>query len=156
MKFLICAVGHRMPNWVVAGFDEYARRMPREAHVELLEIRPEKRGEGKSIEQLLSAEAVRIKAALPPRCRMVVMDERGKQWTTARFANSMTEWMRSGADTAFVIGGADGLDARIKNSADEVVALSALTLPHGLARVLLAEQLYRAVTLIIGHPYHRV
>ena len=156
MKFLICAVGHRMPNWVAAGFDEYARRMPREAHVELLEIRPEKRGEGKSVEQLLNAEAIRIKTALPPRCHMVAMDERGKQWTTAKLADSITVWMRSGTDTAFVIGGADGLDADIKNSADEILALSTLTLPHGLARVLLAEQLYRAVTLIKGHPYHRV
>ena len=84
------------------------------------------------------------------------MDERGKQWTTAKLADSITVWMRSGTDTAFVIGGADGLDADIKNSADEILALSALTLPHGLARVLLAEQLYRAVTLIKGHPYHRV
>jgi 23S rRNA (pseudouridine1915-N3)-methyltransferase len=155
MKFLICAIGHRVPEWVAAGFDEYARRMPREAHIELLEIRPEKRGEGKSIEQLLSAEAIRIKAALPSRCRMVAMDERGKQWTTAGLADSITEWMGNGADIAFVIGGADGLDPHIKNSADEVLALSALTLPHGLARVLLAEQLYRAVTFIKGHPYHR-
>jgi 23S rRNA (pseudouridine1915-N3)-methyltransferase len=156
MKFLICAVGHRMPEWVAAGFDEYARRMPREAHIELLEIRPEKRGEGKSIEQLLSAEAIRIKAALPSRCGMVAMDERGKQWTTARLADSITGWMGNGSDIAFVIGGADGLDAHIKNSADEILALSALTLPHGLARVLLAEQLYRAVTFLKGHPYHRV
>ncbi len=144
-----------MPGWMAAGFDEYARRMPREASVELLEIRPEKRGEGKRIEQLLSAEAIRIKAVLPPKCRTVAMDERGKQWTTVKLADSISEWMKNGGDTAFVIGGADGLDAGIKNSADEVLALSALTLPHGLARVLLAEQLYRAMALIKGHPYHR-
>jgi 23S rRNA (pseudouridine1915-N3)-methyltransferase len=156
MKFLVCAVGHKVPGWVAAGFDEYARRMPRAAHIELLVIRPEKRGEGTRIEQLLSAEAIRIKAALPPRCHMLAMDERGKQWTTAKLADSITVWMRGGTDMAFVIGGADGLDTDIKNSADEILALSALTLPHGLARVLLAEQLYRAVTLIKGHPYHRV
>lgn len=155
MKLLICAVGHKVPGWVAAGFDEYARRMPREAPIELLEIKPEKRGEGKRIEQLLSAEANRIKAVLPPKCRTMAMDERGKQWTTVRLADSISEWMKNGGDTAFVIGGADGLDADIKNSADEVLALSALTLPHGLARVLLAEQLYRAVALIKGHPYHR-
>ena len=156
MRFLICAVGHKMPEWIMAGFDEYARRMPREARVELLEIKPEKRGEGKSIAQILSAEAIRIKLALPPRCHVMAMDERGKQWTTAKLAESIIGWMKDGTDTAFIIGGADGLDASIKNSADEVLALSALTLPHGLARVLLAEQLYRAVTLIRGHPYHRV
>ena len=155
MKFLIFAVGSKMPKWVEAGFDEYARRMPHEATIELMEIKPEKRGEGKKIEQLLVAEAARILAALPSKCRIVAMDERGRQWTTAKLADSITGWMRNGGDTAFLVGGADGLDANIKNSADEVLALSAMTLPHGLARILLAEQLYRAVSLINRHPYHR-
>ncbi|MDN5836334.1 MAG: 23S rRNA (pseudouridine(1915)-N(3))-methyltransferase RlmH [Nitrosospira sp.] len=155
MKFLVLAVGNKMPEWVEAGFEEYARRMPHEAAIELIELRPEKRGGGKTVEQLLAAERARILAALPPRCRVVALDERGRQWTTARLADSITGWMRNGGDTAFIVGGADGLDANIKNSADEVLALSALTLPHGLARVLLAEQLYRAVSLIKGHPYHR-
>lgn len=155
MKFLVCAVGHKMPQWIAAGFEEYAKRMPHEATIELLEIKPEKRS-GKKVEQLLAAEAVRILAALPPRCRMVALDERGRQLTTVKLADSVTEWMRNGGDIAFIMGGADGLDAGIKNSADDVLALSAMTLPHGLARVLLAEQLYRAVSLIRGHPYHRV
>ena len=155
MKFLIFAVGNKMPKWVEAGFDEYARRMPHESTIELMEIKPEKRGEGKKIEQLLVAEAARILAALPSKCRIVAMDERGRQWTTAKLADSITGWMRNGGDTAFLVGGADGLDANIKNSADEVLALSAMTLPHGLARILLAEQLYRAVSLINRHPYHR-
>lgn len=155
MKLLILAVGNKMPEWVATGFAEYARRMPPEATIELIEIKPEKRGGGKKVEQLLSAEGVRIRAALPPKCRTVAMDERGRQWTTVKLAESITGWMRNGGDTAFIIGGADGLDADIKNSADEVLALSALTLPHGLARVLLAEQLYRAVSLIKRHPYHR-
>ena len=155
MKLLILAVGNKMPEWVATGFAEYAKRMPPEATIELIEIKPEKRGGGKKVEQLLSAEAARIRAALPPKCRTVAMDERGRQWTTVKLAESITGWMRNGGDTAFIIGGADGLDADIKNSADEVLALSALTLPHGLARVLLAEQLYRAVSLIKRHPYHR-
>ncbi len=155
MKFLIFAVGSKMPKWVEAGFDEYARRMPHEATIELMEIKPEKRGEGKKVEQLLVAEAARILVALPSKCRIVAMDERGRQWTTAKLADSITGWMRNGGDTAFLVGGADGLDANIKNSADEVLALSAMTLPHGLARILLAEQLYRAVSLINRHPYHR-
>jgi 23S rRNA (pseudouridine1915-N3)-methyltransferase len=83
------------------------------------------------------------------------MDERGKQWSTAKLAESMSDWMKEGGDTVFIIGGADGLAAAIRNSADQVLALSALTLPHALARILLAEQLYRAVSLIKGHPYHR-
>ncbi len=155
MRFLVYAVGNRMPEWVVAGFREYARRMPREAAVELLEIKPEKRGNGKKSEQPMAAEAVRIRASLPAKCRIVVMDERGHQWTTVRLADAIAGWMREGGDTVFIIGGADGLDASIRCMADEVLALSTLTLPHGLVRVLLAEQLYRAVSLIKGHPYHR-
>jgi 23S rRNA (pseudouridine1915-N3)-methyltransferase len=155
MRFLIFAVGIKMPKWVEAGFDEYARRMPHEAAIELVEIKPEKRGGGKKVEQLLVAEAARILAVLPSKCRIVAMDERGRQWTTAKLADSITGWMRNGGDTAFLLGGADGLDTEIKNSADEILALSAMTLPHGLARVLLAEQLYRAVSLINRHPYHR-
>ena len=85
----------------------------------------------------------------------MALDEKGRQWTTVKLADSISGWMKNGGDTAFIIGGADGLDASIKNSADEVLALSALTLPHALARVLLAEQLYRALSLIKRHPYHR-
>jgi len=155
MKFIILAVGNKMPEWVEAGFVEYTKRMSHEITIELLKIKPEKRNKSKKIEQLLCAEAARILAALPPGCRTVVMDERGRQWTTAKLADSISGWMRNGGDTAFIIGGADGLDSGIKNSADEVLALSALTLPHGLVRILLAEQLYRAVSLIKRHPYHR-
>jgi len=155
MKFLVCAVGQKMPGWIAEGFAEYAKRMPREASIELVEIRREKRSEGRQVDQLLYVEAQRIRAALPDRCHTVVLDERGRQVTTVQLAEAMTAWMRNGTDVAFVIGGADGLDARIKHAADETLALSALTLPHGLARVLLAEQLYRAVSLLKGHPYHR-
>jgi 23S rRNA (pseudouridine1915-N3)-methyltransferase len=129
--------------------------MPHEASIELVEIKPEKRGGGKNVDQLMAAEGARILSAIPPRCRTVALDEKGRQWTTVKLADSISGWMKNGGDTAFIIGGADGLDANIKNSADEVLALSALTLPHALARVLLAEQLYRALSLIKRHPYHR-
>ena len=144
-----------MPPWIAAAFEEYAKRMPHEATIELIEIKPEKRGSGRTAEQLLIAEGARIRAAIPARCRIVAMDERGSQWTTSMLADSIAKWMENGGDTAFLIGGADGLDPGIKRSADEVLALSALTLPHGLVRVLLVEQLYRALSLIKGHPYHR-
>jgi 23S rRNA (pseudouridine1915-N3)-methyltransferase len=155
MKFFICTVGHKMPPWVEAAFQEYAKRMPREAAIELIEVKPEKRGSGKTAEKLRGAEGARIRGAIPPGCRVVAMDERGSQWTTVMLADSITKWMKNGADTAFLVGGADGLDPGIRNSADEVFALSALTLPHAFVRILLAEQLYRAVSLIKGHPYHR-
>jgi 23S rRNA (pseudouridine1915-N3)-methyltransferase len=144
-----------MPEWVETSFVEYTKRMPHEASIELVEIKPEKRGGGKNVDQLMAAEGARILSAIPPRCRTVALDERGRQWTTVKLADSISGWMKNGGDTAFIIGGADGLDASIKNSADEVLALSALTLPHALARVLLAEQLYRALSLIKRHPYHR-
>lgn len=144
-----------MPDWVVAGFMEYAQRMPREIPIHLIEIKPEKRG-SKQTEQLLFNESERIQAVLPSACYIAAMDEQGKQFTTAKLAESLVDWMRNGRDVAFIIGGADGLHRDIKSMANEMLALSRLTLPHGLARVLLAEQLYRALSIIRQHPYHRV
>jgi len=155
MKLWILAVGHKMPGWVTAGFEEYAKRMPREARIELLEIKPEKRAGGKTTQQIMEAERDRLTAALPQHCTKVVLDERGKAWPTQQLAQSMTEWMRTGRDVAFVIGGADGLHEDMRRSADVLMSLSAMTLPHGLVRVILAEQLYRAITIIQNHPYHR-
>ena len=157
MKFRIVAVGHKMPAWVGAGYAEYAQRMPREARVELIEIKPAARtGSGeKSAQQWLALEAGRIRAALPARVHKVVLDERGRALTTPDLARRIERWKQDGADVAFVIGGADGTDPALQREADWLLSLSALTLPHGLCRVLLAEQLYRAVSLLAGHPYHR-
>jgi 23S rRNA (pseudouridine1915-N3)-methyltransferase len=154
MKLRIVALGHRMPAWVAAGFDDYAKRMPREYAVDMIELKPEPRDRGKPVPQMLAAEAVRIRAACAGH-RVVALDERGAPWTTREFAARLAQWQADGADVAFVIGSADGLDPAVKRHAHAVIALSALTLPHGLARVLLAEQLYRAVTVNTGHPYHR-
>lgn len=155
MKLIIVSVGHKMPDWITAGFNEYAKRMPREARIELLEIKPEPRSTGKTTMQTMAAEAQRILAALPQNCRHIALDERGMQPTTRQLAAQMQDWMREGRDVAFVIGGADGLHESVKQSAQQLLALSALTLPHALVRVLLAEQLYRAHTLMHNHPYHR-
>ena len=144
-----------MPDWVVAGFMEYTQRMPREIPIHLIEIKPDKRG-SKQNEQLLLAESERIQAALPLACYIVVMDERGKQFTTIQLAETLIDWMRNGKDVVFIVGGADGLHRNIKSMANEMLALSRLTLPHGLVRVLLAEQLYRALSIIRQHPYHRM
>ena len=155
MKLLILAVGHKMPAWVNEGFAEYAKRMPREARIELAEIKPEKRDGGKTREQVHEAERKRIEAALPPDCVRVALDERGKDWSTLELADELKDWMRGGRDVAFIIGGADGLHPEAKRQASRLWSLSRLTLPHGLVRVVLAEQLYRAVTVIQNHPYHR-
>jgi 23S rRNA (pseudouridine1915-N3)-methyltransferase len=155
MKLIIVSVGHKMPDWITAGFNEYTRRMPREAQISLLEIKPEPRTAGKTTAQIMEAEAQRILAALPKNCRRIALDERGTQPTTRQLAALMQDWMREGGDVAFIIGGADGLHESVKQAAQQLLALSALTLPHALVRVLLAEQLYRAHSLMHNHPYHR-
>jgi len=154
MKIRIVALGHRMPEWIVAGFDHYARLLPREFALELIEIKPEPRDRGRSVAQILALEAKRVAVATKRRYT-VALDERGERWTTARFAERLRDWRDSALEVAFVIGSADGLAEELKRDANVIMSLSALTLPHGLARVLLAEQLFRAASLLGGHPYHR-
>lgn len=153
MKFLVVAVGHRMPAWVDAGFTEYAGRMPREARVELVALKPAPRGG--PVERVLAKEGERIRAVLPAGCVKVVLDERGALIGTMELSRRIARWRESGRDVALIVGGADGLDPAVKQSADWVWSLSPLTLPHGLARVALAEQLYRAHSILHNHPYHR-
>lgn len=155
MKLLVAAVAARPPDWVVAGWNDYARRMPRELPLELKEIRAEPRSGGKPVEALLAAEAGRIRAALPARCRLVALDERGADLATPQLAARLRQWMETGDDVALVIGGPDGLAPDLKSAAAETLRLSSLTLPHALARVVLAEALYRAASVLKNHPYHR-
>jgi len=144
-----------MPDWITTGFNEYAKRMPRETRIELIEIRPEPRTTGKTTLQIMEAEALRILNALPQTCRRIALDEHGATPTTKQLAAQMKDWMGEGRDIAFIIGGADGLHDSVKQAADQLMALSAFTLPHAFVRVLLAEQLYRAYSLMHNHPYHR-
>jgi 23S rRNA (pseudouridine1915-N3)-methyltransferase len=155
MKLLILAVGTRMPAWVEEAYADFAKRMPRECPLELKEIKAEPRTTGKTVEAMMAAEAVRIRAALPARCRKIILDERGTEATTRLWAQKLGEWMGGGEDVAFIVGGPDGLDPEIKAEADERYRLSGLTLPHAMVRVMLAEALYRAHSLHKGHPYHR-
>lgn len=155
MRLLVLAVGHRQPDWVVAGCAEYVKRMPRETAIEVIEIKPEPRNGGKTREQLMAAERQRIEAALPAGARIVALDERGDDLTTVALTDQLTRWLQDGRDTALLIGGADGLDPALKSRADQRIRLSSMTLPHGMARLLLCEQLYRAVSVMKGHPYHR-
>jgi len=155
LKLFILAVGNKMPEWISQGFNEYTKRMPREAKIELVEIKPEPRTTGKSVPQIMEAEAQRINAALPKDVTRVVLDERGAHLSTKQLSQKMHDWLGGGRDVAFIIGGADGLHESVRSSAQQLLALSALTLPHGMVRVLLAEQLYRAYSLLHNHPYHR-
>ncbi|QZA81608.1 23S rRNA (pseudouridine(1915)-N(3))-methyltransferase RlmH [Deefgea piscis] len=155
MKLQLIAVGHKMPNWITEGFAEYAKRMPRDFALTLTELKPDKRISARTPQQVMSEEADRILAAIPDGARVLALDERGANWTTMKLAENMKHWQIDGRETVFIIGGTDGLDPRIKQRADQLLQLSAMTMPHGMVRVLLAEQLYRAVSIINNHPYHR-
>ena len=155
MRLVVAAVGSRMPRWIDEGFAEYARRMPRHLPLELAAVRPESRAGGKPVPALLAAEAGRLQSALPQGCLRVALDERGREYTSAALAQWLGRRAGEGRDLAFLIGGPDGLLPALLEGADERLRLSAFTLPHGLARVLLAEQLYRAASILAGHPYHR-
>lgn len=155
MKLVVVAVGQRLPAWADAAYEEYARRFPPELRLDLKVVKAEARSSGKPVELLMSAERARIEAALPKGCRRVALDERGSRVTTTQLAERLLGWQRDGRDVALLIGGPDGLDPALREGADESLRLSDLTLPHAFARVMLAEALYRAWTVSIGHPYHR-
>lgn len=155
MRFTIVAVGERMPGWVDEGFADYTRRMPRSLRVELKEVRPEARREGRSVEQNLEAEAERIEAAIPKGTLRVALDEHGRALTSMELAEQIEAWKSDGRDIALIIGGPDGLAPRFKAPPMAMLRLSSYTLPHGLVRVILAEQLYRAISILANHPYHR-
>jgi 23S rRNA (pseudouridine1915-N3)-methyltransferase len=154
MKIHIVALGHKMPGWVSDGVAEYSKRMPSEARIEWLELKPEDRT-SRTTEKVLALEAARIDDAIPKSATRIVCDERGKMLTTPQLADWLKTWMDEGVTPCFVIGSADGLAASIKASADKTIALSGCVLPHGMVRVLLAEQLYRAWSMLHNHPYHR-
>jgi 23S rRNA (pseudouridine1915-N3)-methyltransferase len=156
MQLHIIAVGHKMPSWIETGFQEYAKRMPPDCRVLLREIKPIERSGSKTAETVMALEAEKIEAALPKNARIIALDERGKDWTTMALSQNLSGWQQDGRDVAFIIGGADGLDAQFKSKADILIRISSMTLPHGMVRVLLAEQLYRAWSITQNHPYHRV
>jgi 23S rRNA (pseudouridine1915-N3)-methyltransferase len=154
VKLLLVAVGQRQPAWADTAYEDFAKRFPPELRLELKAVKAEPRG-SKTAEQLMAAEAARLEAAIPKGARRVVLDERGTRLTTLQLAERTTAWMNDGRDVALLVGGPDGLAAALKASADETLRLSDLTLPHAFVRVLLAEALYRAWTVMVNHPYHR-
>jgi 23S rRNA (pseudouridine1915-N3)-methyltransferase len=144
-----------MPSWVVEGYREYTRRLPRECSLQLVEIPPAKRHKSLSAEQARQQEGQAILAALPKDCSVVALDVRGKPWSTETLAAQLDNWLVSGRDVALLVGGPDGLSDACLERADQRWSLSRLTYPHALVRIVLAEQLYRAWTITTGHPYHR-
>lgn len=154
MRLTIVAVGQKVPDWAQTAYEDYAKRFPPELKVDIKAVKTEPRA-SKTLENLLLAERGRIEGALSKGVRVVALDERGTAVTTLALAERLKSWQLSGDDVAIVIGGPDGLDGEFKKSAHERLRLSDLTLPHAMVRVLLIEQLYRAWSITINHPYHR-
>ncbi|MDO9113085.1 MAG: 23S rRNA (pseudouridine(1915)-N(3))-methyltransferase RlmH [Polaromonas sp.] len=154
MRLTIVAVGQKVPDWAQTAYDDYAKRFPPELRVELKAVKTEPRA-SKTLDTLLAAERQRIEGVIPKGTRIVALDERGTAVTTVALAEKLKSWQREGDDVAIVIGGPDGLDPAFKQAAHERLRLSDLTLPHAMVRVLLIEQLYRAWSITVNHPYHR-
>lgn len=155
MKIHLLAIGVRMPDWVKTAYAEYAVRLPRECMLNLLEIAAGQRGPHADVARIVRTEGERLLAAVPTGSRLIALDERGQQWSTAELAERLAGWLREGRDLSLLVGGPDGLDAACRNRAEGLWSLSRLTLPHPLVRVVVAEQLYRAWSLLHHHPYHR-
>jgi 23S rRNA (pseudouridine1915-N3)-methyltransferase len=155
MRVSIISVGHKMPAWIQTGFKEYVKRLPPEIKVELTELKPEERNSGKTIDKATALEGERILAAIAEGATVLALDEKGRSVSTPGLSVMLSGWMRDATHPVFVIGGADGLSDAVRERADKLLSLSALTLPHGMVRVVLAEQIYRAWSILANHPYHR-
>jgi 23S rRNA (pseudouridine1915-N3)-methyltransferase len=161
MRIRLLSVGRRMPGWVNQGFAEYAKRLPAECALELVEIEPGRRGSGRGkasageLERIRREEGKRLLLALPEGALAVALDLRGRSWSTEQLAGQLSGWLGSGRDVALLVGGPDGLADTCLARAEQRWSLSPLTFPHALVRVILAEQIYRAWSITKGHPYHR-
>ena len=154
-RISIVAVGKRMPDWIQTGFAEYKKRLSQDVTLELIEVAPAHRSRSTITQRLRQQEAQSILDALPPHTHVIALDETGKRQKTMQLAARMQDWIDQGINTSVIIGGADGLDESVLAAAHERWSLSDYTLPHALVRVVLAEQIYRAWTILKNHPYHR-
>jgi len=155
MRARLIAVGERMPGWVAEGFAEYRKRLSHELPLELIELRPGSRGKGRDDARAIQDEGAALLAALPRDSHVIALDGRGKPWSSEQLAGQLAQWRMAGRDLAFLIGGPDGHAPEVLARAEQCWSLGPLTLPHMLVRLVLAEQLYRATTIAVGHPYHR-
>lgn len=155
MKARLISVGERMPDWVADGFAEYRKRLSRELPLELVEVSLGQRGKGRDAARAIADEGSAVLAALSKDAHVVALDGRGKPWSSEQLADELARWRMGGRDLAILIGGPDGHAAEVLARADQRWSLGPLTLPHMLVRLVVAEQLYRAMSIIAGHPYHR-
>ena len=155
MRAKLIAVGERMPGWVAEGFEEYVKRLSRDLPLELVEIKPGTRGKGRDDARAVADEGAALLAALPRDTHVVALDGRGSTWSSEQLADQLSKWRMAGRDLAFLVGGPDGHAGDVLLRAHQRWSLGPLTLPHMLVRLVVAEQLYRAVSILSGHPYHR-
>ena len=155
MQIYLISVGNRMPEWVKQGYEEYARRLPRECELVLKEVTPGKRLKNTDIARLIRDEGERMMAAVPSGAHVVALDIPGKPWTTPELSEAMRRWLKNGQNVALLVGGPEGLAESARNLAREKWSLSRLTFPHPLVRIIVAEQIYRAWSILSNHPYHR-
>lgn len=155
MKLLLIAVGTKMPAWVQTGFEEYTRRFPRDMPLELIEIPAGKRGKNADIKRILEQEGEKMLAAVPKGSRIVTLEVNGDDWSSPQLASRLTQWQLDGRDVCLLVGGPEGLAPACIAASEAKWSLSALTLPHPLVRVVVAETLYRAWSICSNHPYHR-
>ncbi len=155
MRIHLIVVGQKMPDWVEAGYAEYAGRLPHECELKLVELAAGKRGKNADLARILRDESERALAAVPKGARIVALEVRGRAHSTERLAERLAAWQRDGRDVALLVGGPEGLDPACSAAAEETWSLSPLTFPHPLVRVIVAEQLYRAWSILNNHPYHR-
>jgi len=155
LRLHLLAVGRKMPGWIAEGFREYAGRMPPELRLELVELAPGDRGGGGRVDRAREVEAGRLLGAVPRGARIIALDAGGREETTEQLARRMSGWLQKGRDMALLVGGPDGLAPECLARSEYRWSLSRLTLPHMLVRVVVAEQLYRAWSILANHPYHR-
>jgi len=155
MQIYLIAIGQKMPEWVVHGYQTFADRLPHECGLRLIEIPALKRGKNADLQRIAAREGEALLAAVPKGAQIIALDERGQQWSTRKLADQFAAWRQSGDDIALLVGGPDGLHESCRQRAQLLWSLSPLTLPHALVRVIVAEQLYRAWSIGANHPYHR-
>ncbi len=155
MQINLISIGNKMPGWVKQGYDEYAKRMPRECELVMREITPGKRGKNFDVARTVQDEGERMIAAIPKDTHVVTLDIQGKPWSTSELSQALQRWMEGGRHIALLVGGPEGLADSVRQLADETWSLSRMTLPHPLVRIVVAEQIYRAWSILHNHPYHR-
>ena len=155
MRIQLLAIGNRMPGWVNRGYEEYAHRLTQDCQLQLKEIPAGKRGKSANTQRIIEQEGEQLLQAVPKGNRIVTLDVKGRSWSTEQLSEQLGQWMQDGRDVSLLVGGPEGLSEQCRQKADQSWSLSPLTFPHPLVRIVVAEQLYRAWSILRNHPYHR-